>query len=58
MDVSGLKFKKRYFIDKYSRSVNDFVPESLSDETELLNGSKTETDSEDLSNAEPDTADE
>lgn len=32
MDVSGLRFRKQYFIDKYSRNVNDFVPESLSDE--------------------------
>jgi len=58
MDVSGLKFKKRYFIDKYSRNVNDFVPESLADETERPDSSKTELNFEDLSNAESDTADE
>jgi hypothetical protein len=58
MDVSGLKFKKRYFIDKYSRNVNDFVPESLADETEQPDSSKTELNFEDLSNAESDTADE
>jgi hypothetical protein len=58
MDVSGLRFKKEYFINKYSRNVNDFVPESLVDETEPLDSSKTELDLEDLSNSEPDTADE
>jgi hypothetical protein len=51
MDVSGLKFKKQYFIDKYSRNVNDFVPESLSDETESQDNSNTELNIDDLTNS-------
>jgi len=53
MDVSGLRFKKKYFIDKYSRSVNDFVPESLTDETEGPNSSKTELNIDDLPDSKP-----
>ena len=53
MDVSGLRFKKKYFIDKYSRSVNDFVPESLTDETEALESSKTELNIDNLPDSKP-----
>jgi hypothetical protein len=53
MDVSGLRFKKKYFIDKYSRSVNDFVPESLIDETEALESSKTELNIDNLPDSKP-----
>jgi len=58
MDVTGLRFKKQYFIDKYSRRVDDFVPESLSDEIGPLDNSKTELNFEDLSNPESDTTNE
>ena len=53
MDVSGLRFKKKYFIDKYSRSVNDFVPESLIDETEALDSSRTELNIDNLPDFKP-----
>ena len=53
MDVSGLRFKKKYFIDKYSRSVNDFVPESLTDETEALDSSRTELNIDNLPDSKP-----